>query len=319
VLTYFRCLDGKIDQLDAAPVQVSAADPKALHWIDLEDSTPEEAKLLEKSFHPLAVEDCFSEVHHPKVDEYEKYLFIIVHGIRFDEPTDQFVTRKLDIFLGPNYLITHHHGPLRSITASREQCTRGLNAAMPRGLDFLLHQLLDQMFDHYFPTLDTIQDKIQLAEVEVFEGPTTDTLSRIFALKRDVMNLRRICGPQREILNRLSRGEFEAVSRKAAIYFRDIYDNMYRILDATYAYQDIVQGTLDAYLSSVNNALNHTMQRLTVIGAMLMPLTLITGIYGMNFKNMPELDWQYGYVGVLGLMVVVSIALVSFFRRKGWI
>ena len=190
---------------------------------------------------------------------------------------------------------------------------------MPRGLDFLLHQLLDQMFDHYFPTLDTIQDKIQLAEVEVFEGPTTETLSRIFSLKRDVMNLRRICGPQREILNRLSRGEFEAVSRKAAIYFRDIYDNMYRILDATYAYQDIVQGTLDAYLSSVNNALNHTMQRLTVIGAMLMPLTLITGIYGMNFKNRPELDWQYGYVAVLGLMVAVSIALVAFFRRKGWI
>ena len=107
------------------------------------------------------------------------------------------------------------------------------------------------------------------------------------------------------------RGEFEAVSRKAAIYFRDIYDNMYRILDATYAYQDIVQGTLDAYLSSVNNALNHTMQRLTVIGAMLMPLTLITGIYGMNFKNMPELDWQYGYVAVLGLMVAVSIGLVT--------
>ncbi len=315
MLTYFRCLDGKIEQLDAVPDQLPAAGPDALHWIDIEDPAPDEAKLLEKSFHPLAVEDCFSEIHHPKVDEYEQYLFIIVHGIRFDVPTDQFVTRKLDIFLGANYLVTHHHGPLRSITASREQCQRGLNAAMPRGLDFLLHQ----MFDHYFPTLDTIQDKIQLVEVEVFEGPTSDTLSRIFALKRDVMNLRRICGPQREILNRLSRGEFEAVSRKASVYFRDIYDNMYRILDATYAYQDIVQGTLDAYLSSVNNRLNHTMQRLTVIGALLMPLTLITGIYGMNFKNMPELDWRYGYLSVLGLMVVVSVALVTFFRRKGWI
>jgi magnesium transporter len=321
VLTYFRCVEGRIEHHPEFQAELFTEHPNALHWIDLEDPTVKEAQILEDPFrfHPLAIEDCLSEVHHPKADDYEEYIFIIVHGIRFDAPTDQFITRELDVFLGKNYVLTHHRGPMRSITAAREQCGKNLQAAMPKGVDFLIHQILDQMFEHYFPNLDAIEDKIQLVQVEVFEKPTQETLDRVFTLKRDVMQLRRICIPQREIVHRLSRGEFRVISPKAAIYFRDIYDNLYRIVDASFAYQDMVQGTLDAYLTAVSNRLNETMKRLTVIGAVFAALTVITGIYGMNFEVMPELRWKYGYFMVWVLMGGVTAGLLWFFKKKEWI
>jgi magnesium transporter len=175
------------------------------------------------------------------------------------------------------------------------------------------------MFEHYFPNLDAIEDKIQLVQVEVFENPSRETLDRIFVLKRDVMHLRRICMPQREIIHRLSRGEFRVMNAKAAVYFRDIYDNLYRIVDASYQYQDLMQGTLDAYLSAVNNRLNETMKRLTVLAAILATMTVITGVYGMNFEHMPELKWRYGYLWVLFLMAGSTTGLFLWFKKKQWL
>ncbi|MGE0453760.1 MAG: magnesium/cobalt transporter CorA [Vicinamibacteria bacterium] len=321
MLSYFRFEAGRIEHFSEFRPELVSEHPGALHWVDLEDPTVQEATVLEDPFrfHPLAIEDCLSEIHHPKVDDYDEYLYLIVHGIRFDAPTDQFVTRELDVFLGRNYLVTHHRGPMRSISAAREQCGKNLQAAMPRGVDFLLHQILDQMFEHYFPNLDAIEDKIQLVQVEVFEKATKETLDRIFVLKRDVAGLRRICTPQREIVHRLARGEFRVISPKAAIYFRDIYDNLYRIVDASYSYQDMMQGTLDAYLNAVNNRLNETMKRMTLLTAVLACLTVITGVYGMNFRHMPELEWRYGYLWAILLMVALPSALIYFFKRKGWI
>jgi magnesium transporter len=321
VLTYFRCVNGQIEHQPEFRAELLKEHADALHWIDLEDPSVRETTILEDPFHfhPLAIEDCLSEVHHPKVDDFQDYIFTIVHGIRFDAPTDQFITRELDIFLGKNYLITHHRGPMRSISSAREQCGKNLQAAMPRGVDFLIHQILDQMFEHYFPNLDAIEDKIQLIQVEVFENPTKETLDRIFVLKRDVAQLRRICIPQREIIHRLSRGEFGVISPKAAVYFRDIYDNLYRIVDASYAYQDMMQGTLDAYLNAINNKLNETMKRMTVVTATLACLTVITGVYGMNFEFMPELHWRFGYVWALLLMVLAPAGLVYWFKRRNWL
>ena len=173
MLNYFRCHDGKVEHFTSFRAEMLTEHPKALHWIDIEDPTPEEAAILTDPFHfhPLAIEDCLTEVHHPKLDDYEDYVFFIVHGIRFDAPTDQFITRELDIFLGPDYLITHHRGPMRSINSAMELCGRNLLQSFGRGVDFLVHHILDQMFDHYFPNLDAIEDKIQLVQVEVFENP----------------------------------------------------------------------------------------------------------------------------------------------------
>lgn len=243
----------------------------------------------------------------------------MVHGISFDAPAGHFVTRELDVFLGPDYLITHHRGAMRSISATQEQCARDIQAAFPKGLDFLLHQILDQVFEHYFPSLDELEDKMQLLQVEVFDNAVPATLGRIFALKRDVMHLRRLCTPEREILHRLSRAEFRVVSPKAAVYFRDVYDNLYRLSDAVLSYQDMLQGTLDAYLNAVNNRLNETMKRMTVVTALLACLTVITGVYGMNFQHMPELSWRFGYAWALGLMVAAPIGLVILFKKRGWI
>jgi len=156
-------------------------------------------------------------------------------------------------------------------------------------------------------------------QIEVFENPTRETLDRVFALKRDVLQLRRICAPQREIVNRLARGEFKVVSPRAAVYFRDIYDNLYRIVEASFSYQDIVQSLLDAYLSAVSNRLNETMKRLTVIGAIMAALTVITGVYGMNFEFMPELKWKFGYAFVWAVMGLVTGGLYYWFRKKDWI
>jgi magnesium transporter len=322
MLNYFRCHDGKVEHFTSFRAEMLTEHPKALHWIDIEDPTPEEAAILTDPFHfhPLAIEDCLTEVHHPKLDDYEDYVFFIVHGIRFDAPTDQFITRELDIFLGPDYLITHHRGPMRSINSARELCGRNLlQQSFGRGVDFLVHHILDQMFDHYFPNLDAIEDKIQLVQVEVFENPDRETLDRVFTLRRDVLQLRRICQPQREIVNRLSRGEFKVISPRAAVYFRDIYDHLYRIVEASFAYHDMVQSATEAYLSSINNRLNETMKRLTVIGAVMASLTVITGLYGMNFEHMPELKWRYGYLFAIGVMVAVSAGLLYYFRRKNWI
>jgi magnesium transporter len=321
VLNYYRCVDGRIEHHREFGARLLLEHATAHHWVDLEDPTPEEAEILDSvfHFHPLAVEDCLQDIHHPKVDDYEDYLFLIVHGIRFDAPNDQFITRELDVFLGPNYLVTHHHGPMRSISAAREQCGKNLLPSLPKGVDFLLHTILDQMFEHYFPNLDALEDKIQLVQVEVFEKPTRETLDRIFGLKRDVMHLRRLCTPQREIVHRLSRGEFRTVSAKGAIYFRDIYDNLYRIVDASFAYQDLVQGTLDAYLTAISNRLNETMKRLAVFGAVFAALTVITGIYGMNFEHMPELRWRYGYLFVLLTMAGTTAGLLYLFKRKEWL
>jgi magnesium transporter len=321
MLNYFRCQDGRVEHFEQFRPEDYTGHPEATHWIDLEDPTPEESRLLEDPFHfhPLAIEDCLAEVHHPKLDDYEGYIFVIAHGIRFDAPRDEFITRELDVFLGKNFLITHHEGLMRSIATTREQCSKGLVASFARGPDFLMHQILDQLFEHYFPNLDALEDMIQLVQVEVFEKPTRETLDKIFALKRDVMRLRRICMPQREIINRLARAEFGVVSPRAAVYFRDIYDNLYRIVDASMQYHDLVQGTLDAYLSAVSNRLNETMKRLTVIGAIFAALTVITGVYGMNFDFMPELHWKYGYLMVWGLMLAATGSLFYWFKKKDWI
>lgn len=320
MLTYFRQVEGRIEQ--GAELRPEALQqPDTLHWVDLEDPTPEEALVLESvfHFHPLAIEDAVAEVSHPKADDYDDYLFLVLHGISFDAPRGEFVTRPLNAFLGRNYLVTLHRGEMRSVRAAREQCSKGVAASLPRGVDFLLHQMLDQMFERYFPTIDALEDKIQLLQIEVFEHANRETLDRIFALKRDIMHLRRICMPEREIVHRLARGEFKTVSAKAALYFRDVYDNLYRIVESSFGYQDMVQGTLDAYLSTVNNRLNETMKRLTVISAIFAALTVITGVYGMNFRHMPELEWRYGYFLILLFMISVALGLLWLFKRNRWI
>jgi len=288
-------------------------------WIDLEDPTPSEVEILSKvfGFHPLAIEDCFSNAHLPKVDDFGDYLFLILHGIKPDVKPRFFTTAQLNFFMSKNYLVTFHRQPSRSIEYAKNRCVKDA-IPLSRGLDLLLHQILDRMVDNYFPILDDFDRLIDRIEDEVFKRSTQETLSKILSLKRDLMQLRRIAGPQREIFNRLSRDEFAVITERAHIYFRDVYDHIVRIWDLTESYRDLMNGVLEAYLSVVSNRLNAIMKILTIFTAILMPLTVITGIYGMNFQYIPELTWRYGYFTVLGVMAVISIGLLYFFKRKEW-
>jgi magnesium transporter len=293
---------------------------QAILWVDLEAPTSEEIGMLSKvfGFHPLAIEDCLSDVHLPKVDDFGDYLFLILHGIKPDAAPQFFTTPQLNFFLSKNYLVTFHRQPSRSIQNAKDRCVQDA-PPLSKGLDLLLHQILDRMVDNYFPILDEFDHSIDRLEGEVFNRASQKTLNKILKLKRDLMQLRRIVGPQREIFNRLSRDEFPVITKKADIYFRDIYDHLVRIWDLTESYRDLMNSSLEAYLSVVSNRLNEIMKILTIFTAILMPLTVITGIYGMNFKYMPELEWRYGYFIVLGVMAVISIGLLYYFRTKKWL
>jgi len=290
-----------------------------LVWIDFEKPTPEETEYLVSyfNFHPLAIEDCVSETPLPKVDDFGEYIFLVLHGSRM-LTEGRSATNEVNFFLGRNYLVTYHYRTSRSILDARDRCLKNL-PSVARGADFLLHEILDRMVDHYFPVLEQVEKAMEEVEAEVFSNPRKETLNKIVKLKKDVILLRRVILPQQEIVNRLSRDNFSVISTKADAYYRDIYDHIASISGLADVYRDQLSGTMEAYLSVVSNRLNEIMKVLTMFTATLMPLTLITGIYGMNFSNMPELHTRYGYFAVLGSMGVIATGLVIYFRKKKWL
>jgi magnesium transporter len=289
-------------------------------WVDLESPTEEESQILSTvfNFHPLAIEDCIAESHLPKLDDFGEYLFLVLHGARRGDVSGTFKTIELNFFLGKRYLVTYHQQLSRSINRTKERCLKN-SLAMSRGMDFLLYEILDGTVDNYFPILDDFDEVVNDLEHEAIHNPSKDTLNKIFSLKRDGMSLRRVTSPQREILNRLSRDPFAVINKRTAIYFRDVYDHLVRIADLAESYKDLTTGLLEAYLSVVSNRLNEIMKVLTVFTAVMMPLTVITGLYGMNFKYMPELNWPYGYHLTLGIMAVIVVVMLGFFRWKKWL
>ncbi|HEY5648972.1 MAG TPA: magnesium/cobalt transporter CorA [Nitrospiria bacterium] len=307
-----------ISDIDALPGLLK--DEQESVWVDLEAPTGEESRILSTvfNFHPLAVEDCIAESQLPKIDDFGDYLFLVLHGARRSDTPGTFTTSELNFFLGKRYLVSYHQHLSQSILRTKERCGKN-SLTLSRGMTFLLHEILDGTVDDYFPILDDFDEVFYELEKEVSDNATKETLSRIFSLKRDGVALRRVTGPQREILNRLSRDYFPVLDKRASIYFRDVFDHLVRISDLANSYKDLTTGLLEAYLSVVSNRLNEIVKLLTIFTAVLMPLSVITGIYGMNFDNMPELRSPIGYYSVLGLMVVVVIGMLGFFRRKKWL
>jgi magnesium transporter len=306
----------------AADLPELLKDNSAVIWVDMEAPTEADERVLLDvfKFHPLTVEDCRENRHYPKVEEFEGYLYFIVHGVTADISPERFNTIELDGFLGRNYVITYHHEMFRSIN-NVKQLLRTTPVACQRGTAFLLHQILDQVVDYYSPVLDDFDDRIDKLEDDIFtlKRPNNMILSEIMDLKRSVLRLRRISGKQMDILHRMSRGEFALITEEMRPFYRDVYDHLVRVVDLAENYRDLISGSLEAYLSVVSNRLNEIMKVLTIFSAIMLPLTFIAGVYGMNFDNMPELHSRYGYYGVWILMVVVAIAMLFFFWRRGWI
>jgi len=294
----------------------------AVVWVDMEkpDETDERVLLDVFHFHPLTVEDCRENRHYPKVEEFNGYIYFIVHGVTANISPDRFNTIELDGFLGPNYVITYHHDMFRSINNVKQQL-RTTPIACQRGAPFLLHQILDQIVDYYSPVLDDFDDRIDKLEDDIFtlRRPNNEILSEIMDLKRSVLRLRRISGKQMDILHRMSRGEFSLIPEEMRPFYRDVYDHLVRVVDLAENYRDLISGSLEAYLSVVSNRLNEIMKVLTIFSAVMLPLTFIAGVYGMNFDNMPELHSRYGYYAVWILMSIVAVGMLLFFKRRGWI
>jgi magnesium transporter len=298
------------------------SDKSLLIWVDMEDPTAADDRVLLDIFrlHPLVVEDCRAERHHPKIEEFPGYLYFIMHGVRADTSAQRFNTIELDGVLGPNYVITYHIDAFRSINNIKQR-VRSSPITCQRGPTFLLHQILDQIVDYYTPVLDDFDERIANLEDNIFNltRPDNSILEEIMSLKRSVLRLRRISSKQLDILYRMSHGQYVLIDEQALPFFRDIYDHLVRVTDLAENYRDLIGGALDAYLSVISNRMNEIMKVLTIFSAVMLPLTFIAGVYGMNFDNIPELHTANGYFVVWAIMITVAVGMLTFFWRRGWI
>ena len=309
-----------LSELSVEQIKDSLATGEGLLWVDIEENTSEDAQFLTDvfCFHPLVIADCVSKnIHPPKIDEFEDYIFIIIHGINYYIESDIVETTEMALFIGKNYVVSSHDVPSRSI-ASVMGRVKADGRPMRRGADMLAHDIMDALVDNIMPTIDELNEKCADIEAEVVEHPRKETLSSILQLKRSVLALNRVMSPQRELVSTLARGDYAVISEKAQIYYRNIYDHLVRIETLTQNLRDLADSALATYLSSVSNRMNEVMKVLSVVAAIFLPLALVAGIYGMNFAYMPELQWRYGYFGAIGGMAALATSLVVYFRKKKW-
>jgi magnesium transporter len=290
-------------------------------WLDFDAETPElrDALVTLLKLHPLVVEDIFQERVSPKVEDYGDYLYVVIHGIALEHDSpDDLRTVEIDLVLSSHWVVSHHPQGLAAIGEVLEECRRNPRL-FDKGPGFIVHAIMDHAVDCYFPVIEAFDREIDHVETLVVQDPQPEVLQRIFKLKRSLQRLRRVAMHQREVLLRLSRGEFDLVPEKSLPFFRDIHDHFVRVSDLAEGYREGLSGALDAYLSVVSNRMNEVMKALTLVATIMLPLSFIAGIYGMNFEHMPELRWRYGYPFALGLMLSVALGMVLWFRSKRWL
>ncbi len=327
MLTIFVHRNGETCQVqDVDPAWLQARSG-AVVWVDLtiaegEQATASgEADILRRvfGFHELAIEDALSESHHPKIEPYDGYLYLILHGIDFRAAQHEFATHDTDFFLASTYLVTVHPESVRTIPAVQNLLARNPRV-LGEGAPALLHRIVDVMIDHYRPEIEKLEDRIDAVEKEVFDGADPDVVRRMLDLKRDVAGLRRIVIPQRDAVGRLARREFPVIENEIAYRFRDVYDQLVRMADEALIFQDRMNGLLEAHVSNVSNRLNEVMKVLTVIATIFMPLTVLTGAFGMNVR-LPGLPGGEGaqFWWVFGIVLAASGGMLAWFRKRGWI
>lgn len=317
-----RILDGDKLRVTQDPKQIHAAlDAKQMIWVELQRKDQECDVLLAKQLelHPLTIEDIWATRSQPKLEQYDTYLYIIVHGIKA-KGIGAIQLTELDIVIGDHYVITHD--PEHLTDGVRTELDRAPKL-LAKGPGWLVHQILDTAVDRYLPVIDDLDVQIEQLENDVLrkagtkQGPPI--LRKILRFKRMLLTLRRMSIHQREILLRLARGEFDLIPKELMPFYRDVYDHFLRVNDLVESYRDLVTSALEAYLSVQSNRMNEIMKQLTLVATVMLPITFIAGVYGMNFKHMPELDWWWGYPAALGLMSAIVVGAMVWFWRKGWI
>lgn len=321
MLTVFVHRDGRTERAPSIDPAWLAPGAGTLVWVDLAEASPIEALVLSDTFafHPLSVEDAVSKIQYPKIESYDDYLYLILHGIDFRVAEHGFGTHDVDFFLGANYLVTVHDGTSRSVQELRDNCPRN-NRILGEGSAALMHRIIDAMVDRYMPEVEKLEDRLDDLEKAVLSDPRPDLIGDILEQKRDVSSLRRVITPQRDAVGRLARREFGMIDGETAYRFRDVSDHLVRLTDEALMFQDRITGILDAHLSNVSNRLNEVMKVLTVIATIFMPLTVLTSVYGMNVP-LPHFPGGEGaqFWWLMGIMAAMSGSMLTWFHRKGWI
>ncbi len=310
------------ESLSEDQMRAAIANNDGLLWVSIENESPEMMQHLLGDifhFHPLAIEDAISTGFQvPKVDQFHDHIFIVMHDIRYVPVSHELTTAELDIFLGHNYLVTSHRAesmhPVERVWSLMAKDER-LHQSGP---DFLCHAVIDTLVDDYTPVLDQLEESMERLEDQVLDKPKRDVLDEIIRLKHSMLSLRRIVAPEREIMVRLTRNEFSQITPERQIYFRDIYDHLVRLYELIDGIRDIASGAMDIYLNSTSLRLNEVMKALTVVSTIFLPLSFVAGVYGMNFKHMPELEWILGYPMIWLVFFLIGAGMLLFFKKKGW-
>ena len=313
------------ENLSAADIQKMMAEQTGLVWLDLNgDELDVCRKVMEDifHFHPLAVDDALVETHIPKIDDWGEYFYLALEGVHSEQLLDDInKSLELDVFMGAQYIVTYHPQTIRAIEVVWANCQRDPRL-LQRGSNYLLYQIMDELANEYMLLIDRLDERVEDIEDQVMEEPDSDLLQSIFSIKRSLLNMRRIVAPQREVLNKLSRGDFELVNQKERMYYRDVYDHLVRVQDITENLRDLVSGALDTYLSVVNNRLNDIMKTLTIITTLFMPLSFLTGFFGMNFfePSGGMRDWTalLPFIITLAIMVGLPLGMFLWMRKRAW-
>jgi magnesium transporter len=321
------CIDYDVDHFEEKEAKTinecfPLKDKPITTWINIDgvhklDNVEQIGKNLK--IHPLVLEDIMHTGQRPKMEDFDDYLFIVIKMLQYDQKENETKTEQVSIILGTNYVISFQEdeGDVFDLIRERIRTDRGRTRKM--GADYLAYTLIDAIVDNYFMVLEKIGERIEDIEDELVKNPTPEVLHTIHSLKRELIYLRKSVWPLREVISRLERWESPLIDKSIDIYLRDVYDHTIQVIDALETFRDMLSGMLDIYLSSVSNRMNEVMKVLTIIATIFIPLTLVVGIYGMNFKYMPELQWPWGYPMVYVVMLAISGVMLVYFRRKRWL
>lgn len=309
-----------LDHIEPEQIDEMIATKGQFVWLDLKNPTDADLAMLKQEFHfhPLAMEDATRHFERPKIDTYDNYYFLVFYAVHTDTEGSGLVTQALHLFIGANFLVSIHAAEMPAVNRT---LTRWQQREEQFGNDpaALVYALLDTIVDDYFPVIDALADRVDDIEERMFARFETGVQQEIFGLKRDLLAMRRVVAPERDLLNVLIRRETPVFQAGTIVYLQDVYDHVMRVTDSIDTYRDMLSSALDVFLSLQSNQLNQILKVLTVTSIVLMSVTLVAGIYGMNFRYMPELEWRYGYPFALGLMVAIALGLLVLFRRLRWL
>jgi magnesium transporter len=325
IRTILFSLSGQIQTITPDQIAADLKKEDKFLWLDMGADSEEIGKpLLQEvfGFHPLAIDDAFQETHVPKVDDWDSYLYMVLRTV-VQENQESFAinTPELDIFLGHNYLVTYHEEPISALEKIWELCHQD-HRYLSKGVNYLLYHIADEIVTNTMEIMEDLDDEIDMIEDEIFTNPRPTTLEDIFSTKRVVLRLRRTLLPQREVLNKLGRGDFTLIQEHERVYFRDVYDHLVRLQEINESLRDLISGALDIYLSVLNNRMNDVMKTLTIITTLFMPLSFITGFFGMNFFQavLPLNAWtgKIAFGIILAGMIIIPIGMFLWMRKRAW-